>query len=148
MNCGLCMCCDYLEILTQLIDLSPVLTPDLFAPGAAVGRVVAHVDTRCRERGALSARTGGALRGALTLGTVIRVQEIPFPHVIYAAIGFAGAVLLPCHREAHTSLCAEEKYQTHRAYSALHGEALIEEMCHSVSWPKWKVDKKVGWSGS
>lgn len=89
----------YLKVLPKLVHHPSVLTPDFLAPGAAVGRVVANVNARSRERGAFSAGTHGALRGALTLGAVIRVQEIPFSHVVYAAIGFAGALLLSSDRE-------------------------------------------------
>lgn len=84
----------YLEVLPQFVNHSSVLTPDLLAPGAAVGGVVADMDARGRERGALSAGTCGALSGAFTLGAVIGVQKIPFPHEVYAAVGLAGALLL------------------------------------------------------
>lgn len=87
----------YLEVLPQLVHHSSVLTPDLLAPGAAVGGVVADMDACSRERGALSAGTCGALSGALTLGAVIRVQKIPFSHVVYAAVSLAGAFLLSGH---------------------------------------------------
>lgn len=87
----------HLEVLPQFVHHSSVLTPDLLAPGAAVGGVVADMDARRRESGALSAGTCGALGGALTLGAVVGVQKIPFPHEVYAAVGLAGAFLLCGH---------------------------------------------------
>lgn len=85
----------YLEVLLQFVHHSAVLTPDLLASGAAVGGVVADMDARSRERGALSAGACGALGGAFALCAVIRVQKIPFPHEVNAAVCLAGAFLLP-----------------------------------------------------
>lgn len=85
----------YLEVLPQFVHHTAVLTPDLLAPGAAVGGVVADMDARSRERGALSAGTRRTLGGAFTLGAVIGVQKIPFPHKVDTTVGLAGAFLLP-----------------------------------------------------
>lgn len=79
---------------------------------------MANVDTCSWERGAFSAGTHGALSGALTLSAVIRVQEIPFSHVVNAAIGLAGALLLSSDRKAKTSLRAKYECQKDRAYPA------------------------------
>lgn len=114
-----------LEVLTQVVHLSPILTPYLLAPGTAVGGVVADMDACSRERGALSPGARRALGGTLTLGAVIRVQKIPFPHVVYAAVGLAGALLLPGYREAKHGLCAKEDRRDGRAYCAHRGKALI-----------------------
>lgn len=88
---------------------------------------MAHMDACGRQRGALSAGTCRALRGALTLCAVIRVQKVPFPDVVNAAVGLAGALLLPGHREAPTGLCAKQKCQNGRAHCAL-----TAELCHNI----------------
>lgn len=106
----------YLEVLLQLVHHSSVLTTDLFAPGAAVGGVVAHVDARGRERGALCAGTRRAPGGAFALGAVVGVQKIPFPHEVHAAVGVAGAFLLSGgDREAKSGLRAKRQRQNGRA---------------------------------
>lgn len=72
----------YLEVLPELVHYSSIFTPDLLAPGAAVGGIVTDMDACSREGGALSAGTRRALCSALTLGAVIRVQKIPFPDIV------------------------------------------------------------------
>lgn len=69
---------------------------------------MADMDARRREGRALGARTRGALRGALTLGAVVRIQKVPFPDEVDAAVGLAGAFLLPGHGEATSRLRAQE----------------------------------------
>lgn len=122
----------YLEVLPQLVHHSSVLTPDLLAPGAAVSGVVADMDACSRESGALGAGTRRALSGAFTLGAVVGVQKIPLPDIVYAAVGLAGAFLLPCDREARTGLCAKQKCQNGRAHSALQGKAFTKNLCHDL----------------
>lgn len=129
----------YLEVLPQFVHHSSVLTPDLLAPGAAVGGVVADMDARSRQRGALGAGTRGALGGALTLGAVVRVQEIPFPHEVYAAVGLAGGFMLSGDGEARSGLRAKQKCQNGRAHCALQGKALTESHDDLFDSPGFKT---------
>lgn len=101
----------HLEVLPQLVHHPSVLAADLLAPGAAVAGVVADMDARGRQRGALGAGARGALGRALALGAVVRVQEVPFPHVVDAAVGLTGVLRLPGHREAPAGPCAEQQRQ-------------------------------------
>lgn len=132
----------YLEVLPQFVHHPSVLAPYLLAPRAAVGGVVADMDARSRERGALSAGTCGALGGALTLGAVIRVEKIPFPHEVNAAVGLAGGFLLSGDREARTGLCAKQQCQNGRAYCALQRRALTENH-DDLFDPPQKVKRQV-----
>lgn len=109
-----------LEVLSQLVHHSSVLTADLLTPGAAVGGIVADMDACSRQRGALSAGTCRTLGGALTLSAMVRVQKIPFPNKVYAPVCLAGALLLSGDWESQTGLCVKEKCQNCCAYSALH----------------------------
>lgn len=119
-----------LEVLSQLVNHSSVFAPNPLTSGAAVSGVVADMDACSRERGAVSAGTRRALGGALTLGAVVRVQEIPFSNIVYAAVGLAGALLVSGDREAQTGLRAKHKCQSGRAYCALQGNVLTETLCH------------------
>lgn len=123
----------YLEVLAQFVHDSSVLAAYLLAPGAAVGGVVADMDAGSRQRGALGAETHRALCGALTLRAVVRVQKVPFPHEVYAAVLFAGAFLLPRHRKARNCVCAKQQCQSGRAHSARHGKALADH--HGYAHP-------------
>lgn len=123
----------YLEVLAQLVHHPSVLAADLLTPGAAVRGVVAHVDARRRERGALRARADGALGGALALGAVVRVQEVPLPQVIGAAVSLAGVLLLPWHREAGPHLSAQRERQE----GAGHPLARAGALCHGASGLIW-----------
>lgn len=77
------------------------------------------MDARRRQRRALGAGARGALRGAFALGAVVRIQEVPFPDKVNAAVVLTGAFLLPGHREAASRLCVKEERQDGRAYCAL-----------------------------
>lgn len=116
----------HLKVLPQVVHHSSVLTADLLAPRAAVGGVVADMDARSREGGALGAGTRRALRGALALCAMVRVQKVPFSHVVDAAVGLAGAVLLRGHREAEGGLCVKQQCQEGHAQPALQAEARTE----------------------
>lgn len=67
------------------------------------------MDAGGREGCALRAGAGGALRGALTLGAVVRVQEEPLSNEVDGAIGLAGAVVVSGHREAQGALRAKQQ---------------------------------------
>lgn len=128
----------YLEALAQVVHDSSVLAAYLLAPGAAVGGVVAHMDTGSRQSGALGAVTNGAIYGALTLRAVVRVQKVQFPHVVNAAVFFAGYFrrrrrrrLL--HRKTRNYMCAKQHCQSGGAHSARHGKALADH--HGYAHP-------------
>lgn len=72
---------------------------------------MADMDAGGREGRALRPGTRRAFSGALTLGTMIRVQKIPFTHVVYASVGLAGALLLSCNGETKPCLRAKQQCQ-------------------------------------
>lgn len=123
----------YLEVLAQFVHDSSVLAAYLLAPGAAVGGVVADMDAGSRQRGALGTEAHAALCGALTLRAVVRVQKVPFPHEVNAAVLLAGAFLLPRHRKARNCVRVKQQCQSGRAHSARHGKALADH--HGYAHP-------------
>lgn len=82
-----------LEVFSQLVHISPVFAAYLLAPRTAVGRVVANMNTSCRERSALRPGARRPLSGTFTLRAMVRIQKVPFSHVIYTAVGFTGVHL-------------------------------------------------------
>lgn len=101
-------CNAHLEVVAELVDLSPVLAADPLAARAAVARVVAHVDAGGGQCGALCPRAHRALRRALTLRAVLRVQEVPLTHIVHRAVRLTRPVL-PGHRQAKDAQHAEQK---------------------------------------
>lgn len=95
-----------LELFSELKDLSPVLAAYFLAPRAAVGWVVADMDTSWGQRGAFGSSAGRSFDSALTLGTVIRVQKVPLAYIIDTAIGLTG-VHLPRHGKTGGALQAQ-----------------------------------------
>lgn len=82
------------------------------------------MDARGRQRGALGARTRRALCRALALRAVVRVQKVPFPHEVNAAVLLAGAFLLARHRKASSGVRAKQQRQSGRAHRARYGKSL------------------------
>lgn len=63
----------YLEVLSQFVHLSPVLTAYLLTSWAAISGIVADMDASGGQRGAFRPCTRRPLCGAFTLRAVVRV---------------------------------------------------------------------------
>ncbi|MGH0179923.1 UNVERIFIED_CONTAM: hypothetical protein FKN15_010794 [Acipenser sinensis] len=81
-------------------------TAYFLASRAAVGWVVADMDTSWGQRGAFGSSAGRSFDSALTLGTVIGVQKVPLAYIIDTAIGLTG-VHLPRHGKTGGALQAQ-----------------------------------------